>query len=167
MKKLTYLFLALIIVACSDDSSDSNQLFMEKYDGVVWRSDPPNDDGKITFSNDISGIIIFDEGENEDDEGACRNLIFGEPQPIYEDSDVEGVPDNEIIGYATWTIQSELEDSMVLYLEGVYTNGNPTTTGSATCTVSSGGNALQVAFVGNDDTSYNNYTIAPDEFPCN
>ena len=56
---------------------------------------------------------------------------------------------------------------MVLYLEGVYTNGNPTSTGSITCTLSSGGNALQVAFVGNDDTSYNNYTIAPDEFPCN
>ena len=30
MKKLAYLFLAILIVACSsDDSSDSNQLFME------------------------------------------------------------------------------------------------------------------------------------------
>ena len=165
MKKLTYLFLALLIVACSsDDSSDGNQLFMEKYDGVVWRSDPPNDDGKITFSNDISGIIIFDEGEYEDDEGDCRNLIFGEQQPI-TDEDKDG---NEIIiGYATYTIQSELEDSMVLYLEGIYTNGNPTSTASLTCTVSSGGNALQLALVSNNfPDNYDNYTIAPNEFPC-
>jgi len=164
MKKLTYLFLALIIVACSsDDSSDSNQLFMEKYDGVVWRSDPPNDDGKITFSNDISGVIIFDEGEYEDDEGDCRNLIFGEQQPI-TDGDKDG---NEIIiGYATYTIQSELEDSMVLSLEVVDNNGSQTETGSATFTVSSGGNALQGAFIYEGETSYDNYTIAPDEFPC-
>ena len=41
MKKLTYLFLALIIVACSDDdSSDGNQLFIEKYDSVVWERLP-------------------------------------------------------------------------------------------------------------------------------
>ena len=61
MKKLTYLFLALIIFACSDDdSSDSNQLFMEKYDGVVWNLDSPGLDQKITFSNEISGIIIYD-----------------------------------------------------------------------------------------------------------
>ena len=160
MKKLTYLFLALIIVACSsDDSNDSNQLFMEKYDGVVWRSDPPNDDGKITFSNDISGIIIFDEGEYEDDEGDCRNLIFGEQWPI-SDGD-------EIIIYATYTIQSELEDSMVLSVEAVYNNGNPTTTRPLTFTVSSGGNALQSVFDGDDgETSYDNYTIAPNEFPC-
>ena len=109
MKKLTYLFLALLIVACSsDDSNDSNQLFMEKYDGVVWSSDSPNEDGKITFSNDISGIIIFDEGENDDDEGDCRNIIFGEPFPAYQD--------DEIIKYATYTIQSEVEDSIVLSL---------------------------------------------------
>jgi len=161
MKKLTYLFLALLIFACSsDDSSDGNQLFMEKYDGVVWRGDPPNDDGKITFSNDISGIIIFDEGEYEDDEGDCSNLIFGEQQPIT-------LSDDETIkGYATYTIQSELEDSMVLYVEAIYTNGNPTETASLTCTVSSGGNALQLAWDGDIDPYSNNYTIVPDEFPC-
>ena len=43
MKKLTYLFLALIIVACSSDDSNSGQTFFEKYDGVVWQEDTPND----------------------------------------------------------------------------------------------------------------------------
>ena len=55
---------------------------------------------------------------------------------------------------------------MVLYLEGIYTNGNPTSTGSITCTVSSGGNALQLTYVGDGQTSYSNHTIAPNEFPC-
>ena len=43
MKKLTYLFLALIILACSSDSSDtndnSNQTFLERFEGVVWQSE--------------------------------------------------------------------------------------------------------------------------------
>ena len=59
MKKLFYLFLALLIVACSDDSSDdSNQLFLEKYDGVVWESD----DGyfKIAFDNSTQSYIQED-----------------------------------------------------------------------------------------------------------
>ena len=58
---------------------------------------------------------------------------------------------------------------MVLSLEVVNNNGSQTETGSATCTVSSGGNALQIEFLSNDfpdDPAYSNYTIAPDEFPC-
>ena len=163
MKKLTYLFLSILIVACSsDDSSDGNQLFMEKYDGVVWSSDSPNEDGKITFSNDISGIITFNEGENDDDEGDCRNIIFGEPFPAYQD--------DEIIKYATYTIQSEVEDSIVLSLEEVDNDGNPTAGASVTFTVSSGGNALQLVVVYDDypdEILTINYNIAPDEFPCN
>ena len=61
MKKLTYLFLALLIVACSsDDSSDGNQLFLEKYDGVVQESD----DGyfKIAFDNSTQSYIYESSG---------------------------------------------------------------------------------------------------------
>ena len=42
MRKGIYLFLALLIVACSSDDSnndDGNQLFLEKYDGVVWEAE--------------------------------------------------------------------------------------------------------------------------------
>ena len=57
MKKLTYLFLALIIFACSsDDSSDGNQLFLEKYDGVVWENDG-DFDFKIAFDNNTQSYI--------------------------------------------------------------------------------------------------------------
>ena len=58
MKKLTYLFLALIIVACSDDdSSDGNQLFLEKYNGVVWIKD---NGYKIAFDNNTQSYIQED-----------------------------------------------------------------------------------------------------------
>ena len=43
MKKLIYLILALTIVACSSDDSSSGQTIFEKYDGVVWQEDTPND----------------------------------------------------------------------------------------------------------------------------
>ena len=61
MKKLIYLFLALIIVACSsDDSSDSNQLFLEKYDGVVWESEGQ----EIAFQyTNIPNIIYNDSSQ--------------------------------------------------------------------------------------------------------
>jgi hypothetical protein len=160
MKKLL-LLLALIIVACSDDSSDSNQLFLEKYDGFVWRwSDQPYEDRKITFSSNILGLIIF--GLDQDGEDVCSNITFGEPVPVYQD--------DEIIKYATYTIQSEVEDSIVIYLEAVDIDGNITDGVSLTFTVSSGGNVLQFEAVYDgypDDILTTNYTIAPNEFPCN
>ena len=40
MKKLIYLFLTVLIVACSsEDSSDGNQLFIEKYDSALSGND--------------------------------------------------------------------------------------------------------------------------------
>ena len=69
MKKLIYLFLALLIVACSDDSSDDssdgsgdgNQLFLEKYDGVVFEAEWATSDNtaKIAFLN-TSEIRIYE-----------------------------------------------------------------------------------------------------------
>ena len=60
MKKLTYLFLALLIVACSSDDSSNedavNQLFLNIYDGLVWKlnSEFPGDTAtdKLTFYSD-------------------------------------------------------------------------------------------------------------------
>ena len=60
MKKLTYLFLALIIVACSDDDSDGNQLFLEKYDSIVWESTEDKiDNERIAFVNSSKTLAIF------------------------------------------------------------------------------------------------------------
>ncbi len=44
MKKLTYLFLALIIFACSSDDSDSNSLLSSwqvTVDGQTYQESPP------------------------------------------------------------------------------------------------------------------------------
>jgi hypothetical protein len=60
MKKLTYLFLALIIVACSSDDSDGNQLFLEKYDGVVWERLPlDNQSYRIAFIDSSNSITQY------------------------------------------------------------------------------------------------------------
>jgi hypothetical protein len=63
MKKLTYLFLALIIVACSSDDSsdDGNQLFIEKYNGVVFEAEWATSDNtrKIAFLN-TSDIRVYE-----------------------------------------------------------------------------------------------------------
>jgi hypothetical protein len=64
MKKLTYLFLALIIVACSSDDS-SEQLFLEKYDSIVWEyfeDDGEADWEKIAFINNSKALTIYTDG---------------------------------------------------------------------------------------------------------
>ena len=60
MKKLIYLFLTLLIVACSDDSSDGNQLFLEKYDSVVWEQLPlDNESYRIAFINSSNSLTEY------------------------------------------------------------------------------------------------------------
>ena len=64
MKKLIYLFLALLIVACSSDDS-SEQLFLEKYDSIVWEyfeDDGEADWEKIAFINNSKALTIYSDG---------------------------------------------------------------------------------------------------------
>ena len=163
MKKLTYLFLALLIVACSSDDNSNedpaNQLFLDIYDGVVWQIDPESTgdwSDKLTFYSDPSSLNAFDDG-------SCDTVIFGEPYPFTDD----GV----VVGEITYTIQSEVENSIVLLGQFVDIEGNldPNTL-TITSTVSSGGNSLLLeTFISNQDEQQQpeTYTIAPDEFPCN
>ena len=163
MKKLTYLFLAILIVACSSDDNSNedpaNQLFLDIYDGVVWQIDPEstgNWSDKLTFYSDPSSLNAFYDG-------SCDTVIFGEPYPFTDD----GV----VVGEITYTIQSEVENSIVLLGQFVDIEGNldPNTL-TITITVSSGGNSLLLeTFISNQDEQQQpeTYTIAPDEFPCN
>jgi hypothetical protein len=101
MKKLTYLFLALIIVACSDDDSDSNQLFLEKYDSVVWEfiehDNLMHEWEKIAF---IESPKTF-TGYSEYDVITCETF------------DLEGTTLTEN-GPITLTIQEETENSLTI-----------------------------------------------------
>jgi hypothetical protein len=102
MKKLTYLFLALLIVACSDDdSSDGNQLFMEKYDSVVWEQFPlDNDSYRIAFINSSNSLTEYYSSFGENMEEMCTS------------TPLEGT----VMSGITTSIQEETENSLsILY----------------------------------------------------
>jgi len=118
MKKLTYLFLAILIVACSgDDSSDSNQLFLEKYDSVVWESfDDKIDNERIAFVNSSKTLAIFYD--------ACF---------IYDLEGSTETPDGDTV---TISIQNETENSISLLVQSALF---PEDNSRFTCTVTSDG----------------------------
>ncbi len=119
MKKLIYLFLALIIVACSSDDSsdDGNQLFLEKYDSVVWESiDGEADNERIAFVNSSKTLAIFYD--------ACF---------IYDLEGSTETPDGDTI---TISIQNETENSISLLLQSALF---PEDNGLFTSTVTSDG----------------------------
>ena len=92
MKKLIYLFLGLLIVACS---SDDNQLFLEKYDSVVWET---IDDGeRLAFVNSSKTLAVFYD--------ACF---------IYE---LEGSTETQVGDTVTISIQDETENSISLLVQ--------------------------------------------------
>ena len=103
MKKLTFLLFTVLIVACSsDDSSDGNQLFIEKYDSVVWE--------QLRLENDDFYRIAFINSSNSITE-------------YYLDNGVESCTTNPIdgtrnteSGILTTSIQEETENSLsILY----------------------------------------------------
>ena len=93
MKKLLLLS-ALAILACSSDDStsdDNNQLFLEKYDGIVWQRDfAVSGERRYTFTNNPKGLIsYFWELEGATDE-SCDEIEFGEPY-INDEGENEGI----------------------------------------------------------------------------
>ena len=105
MKKLTYLFLAILIVACSDDSSDGgNQLFLEKYDSVVWERLPlDNQSYRIAFIDSSNSITQYSSSFGEDMEEMCSN------------TPLEGTD-----GINTTAIQEETENSLSILVQYEY-----------------------------------------------
>ena len=100
MRKGIYLFLGLLIVACSDDSSDGNQLFLEKYDSVVWEQLPlDNESYRIAFINSSNSLTEYYSSFGEDMEEMCAI------------TPLEGTD-----GIFTTSIQEETENSLsILY----------------------------------------------------
>ena len=127
MKKLLLLS-ALLIFACSSDSSDSDdndlmeETFLEKYDGVVWESDEwasINDTGvwRYIIFNDASGFLTIVTDDNIIE---CVN--------IYEFSNEEGYisisansENNFVFNWAE--IDSETEDVDTITITAI-NNGN-------------------------------------------
>ena len=127
MKKL-FLLSALLIFACSSDSSDSDdndlmeETFLEKYDGVVWESDEwasINDTGvwRYIIFNDASDFLTIVTDDNIIE---CVN--------IYEFSNEEGYisisansENNFVFNWAE--IDSETEDVDTITITAI-NNGN-------------------------------------------
>ena len=105
MKKLLILS-ALLIFACSDDDSNnneddnSNQTFLERYDGVVWKVSQSDDVGhlnnKITFFNNPGSYIVYYPAPDD----LCVTVVFGE---TYGEANEEQI---------TITIHNESENSI-------------------------------------------------------
>ena len=107
MKKLLYLLFAICLIGCSDDdSSDNNQLFLEKYDGVVWNWDGSWDGYgyKIAFINSSKSITNY-YTLFPDEEGCNTGLIERTTDWIYSD---------EVVGSITISIQEETENSIAI-----------------------------------------------------
>lgn len=115
MKKLLYLFLALTIISCGgDDDSGTNepQSFFEKYDGVVWEyNDPDNEDNfkRIQFLNQERPRFQEFGLDDFSDYQYCNNNFIA---PIYG-VDVDALQGLEV----SWTITEELEDSFELLVQ--------------------------------------------------
>jgi hypothetical protein len=139
MKKLTYLFLAILIVACSsDDNGDSSQLFLEKYDSVVWESiDGGTDNERIAFVNSSKTLAIFYD--------ACF---------IYDLEGPTETPDGDTV---TISIQNETENSISLLVQSALF---PEDNGQFTSTVTSDGSIYTLTrridgdIEGNEDITY-------------
>jgi hypothetical protein len=81
MKNILYLFLAVTIFACSSDDSsntndNSNQTFLERYDGVVWRGTIENEhDVRVQFINSPMSWVYYDDVTNP---SICETYLFND-----------------------------------------------------------------------------------------
>ena len=106
MKKLLLLSALLIFACSSDDDSNnneddnSNQTFLERYDGVVWKVSQSDDVGhlnnKITFFNNPGSYIVYYPAPDD----LCVTVVFGE---TYGEANEEQI---------TITIHNESENSI-------------------------------------------------------
>ena len=126
MKKLLLLS-ALFIFSCSDNSDDnSNQTFLERYDGVVWDEDfystNPEYSYRIIVSNNPKSVT-FNEIVNIDDTddlGCYKEVIGNEFFRIIENSGDRLVYIEEATQYIT---RLTVNNNVNLVLEGEEING--------------------------------------------
>ena len=121
MKKLLLLS-AFLIFACSDDDSsdtndNSNQTFLERFDGVVWQSEATEVDAFLIIDNDnystkwvINGdcLVWYFDVYNENIESGFNVIVNDYNQLVLDRFDA----DNNIISRST-TISSSDENSLI------------------------------------------------------
>jgi hypothetical protein len=119
MKNLFYLFLAVTMFACSSggDDNNSNQTFLERFDGVVWQSEATEVDAFLIIDNDnystkwvINGdcLVWYFDVYNENIESGFNVIVNDYNQLVLDRFDA----DNNIISRST-TISSSDENSLI------------------------------------------------------
>ena len=126
MKQLLLLSAFLIFACSSDDSSNdnSNQTFLEKYDGVVWDEDfystNPEHSYRIIVSNNPKSVTFSEILENADDNWCYTEVIGNEFFTIIENSGDRLVYVEEATQYTT---RLTVNDNVNLVSEGEEING--------------------------------------------
>ena len=73
MKKLLFLFTALLLISCSSEDDDSTQNFLEKYDGVYWASNDNVEGFWLQFN-----LANFVQCDDDGSEGCyCDSVTWG------------------------------------------------------------------------------------------
>ena len=94
MKKLTYLFLALIIVACSDDSSDGSSNDGgdngdNEQPSCIYNLNTLDVEDILTTSVVLNGTIITEDIENCELPNTEQGFVYSnEVQPTIEDTQI-------------------------------------------------------------------------------
>ena len=92
MKKLLYIFLTVLIIACSgeDGNDNSNETFLERYDGVVWEGNSLSEITYLRINNDTTnfftrygddfdGVVVYE----------CRDVVAGTGVDITVTTNIE------------------------------------------------------------------------------
>ena len=137
MKKLLLLSALLIFACSSDDSSNnndnSNQTFLEKYDGIIWENISVSFEDFLRFNNDLSNWFTVYGPESDE---TCGN--FGD---LIDQYDILN-PENPLGFYYVLMINSEDVFQYNTYF--IDENGVPELSDRMIYTVTDNGNTLDI-----------------------
>ena len=141
MKKLSYLFLALIIVACGSDDSSEQQNFLQKYNGISWADDEVLIEGDVVFWIVFSPDGLSDGEASNDGNIYCGTNMF--PWGVYG-------------GYGYEIIENSSDRLRIDKLYGE--DGNSLNNATYTYTVSNNGIILNEEIIDSDGEYTSTYT---------
>ena len=141
MKKLSYLFLALIIVACGSDDSSEQQNFLQKYNGISWADDEVLIEGDVVF-----WIVFSPDGLSDGEASNDGNIYCG----------TNIIPWGVYGGYGCEIIENSSDRLRIDKLYGE--DGNSLNNATYTYTVSNNGIILNEEIIDSDGEYTSTYT---------
>ena len=149
MKKLTYLFLALIIVACGSDDSSEQQNFLQKYNGISWADDEVLIEGDVVF-----WIVFSPDGLSDGEASNDGNIYCG----------TNIIPWGVYGGYGCEIIENSSDRLRIEYFDGE--DGNSLNNATYTYTVSNNGIILNEESIYSDGVEYTRTYTRNHSLPC-